>query len=54
MGAKRLTGGGGGKRLKLGQVVTATGAKRLEDGCKTSWGANCYGAKCPVTQSVNS
>ena len=30
--------GGGAKRLKLGQVVTATGAKRLEDGCETSWG----------------
>ena len=42
MGAKRLTGGvggGGAKRLKLGQVVTVTGAKRLENGCKTSWGA---------------
>ena len=38
MGAKRLTGAGA-KRLKLGLVVTATGAKRLEDGCETSWGA---------------
>ena len=28
---------GGEKRLKLGQVITATGAKRLEDWCETSW-----------------
>ena len=33
----------GAKRPKLGQVVTATGAKRLEDGCETSWGGG--GAK---------
>ena len=37
VGAKRLKEGA--KLLKLGQVVTATGAKRLEDGCETSWGA---------------
>ena len=29
----------GAKRLKLGQVVTAMGAERLEDGCETSLGA---------------
>ena len=40
----------GAKRLKLGQIVTRTGAKRLEDGCETAWGGggqNVYGAKCP-------
>ena len=37
VGTKRLTRGGGGPNL--GQVVTATGAKRLEDGCEPSWGA---------------
>ena len=29
----------GAKRLQLGQVVTVTGAKHLEDGCETSWEA---------------
>ena len=37
VGAKRLTGGR--NVLNLGQVVTATGAERLEDGCETSRGA---------------
>ena len=35
--------GGRAKRLKLGQVVTATGAKRLEDGCETTWGGGGVG-----------
>ena len=52
MGAKRRTGGGA-KRPKLGQVVTATGAKRFEDGCETSWGGG--GAKrlwCEMSWSL--
>ena len=36
VGAKRLTGGR--NVLKLGQIITATGAKRLEDGCERSLG----------------
>ena len=35
VGAKRLTG----ERNVLNWVVTATGLKRLENGCETSWGA---------------
>ena len=50
VGAKRLIGGA--KRLKLGQVVTATGANCLEDGCETSWGRNVYGAKCPGAEET--
>ena len=30
----------GEKRLKLRKIVMATGAKRLEDGCETSWGVS--------------
>ena len=42
--------GGGAKRFTLGQFFTATGAKRLKDGCGTSWGGggggqNVNGAK---------
>ena len=40
----------GAKRLKLEEVVTATGAKRLEDEwhcAKRLGGRNVYGANCP-------
>ena len=40
----------GAKRLKLGQVVTATGAKRLEDDCETSWGAKRLWCDCPEAE----